>query len=209
MEMEWFCHPDESAKWYEFWKAERMRWWRSLGVSDAKLRLRDHDADELSFYSKMTVDIEYKYSFTDPDYGELEGIAHRGSYDLGQHQTHSGQKLEYFDQELQLKLKEQGASDEDVRANERTSAVFTLGRGDGKPRGAPVSPGPGTGLKTVKRPPVDEPKLKSPPQPPPPDPRLKPPPLPQQPPPDAKLKPPPTADEPKKAGSAGTKPNPY
>jgi hypothetical protein len=100
-------------------------------------------------------------------------------------------------------------SDEDVRANERTSAVFTLGRGDSKPRGAPVSPGTGTGLKTVKRPPVDEPKLKSPPQPPPPDPRLKPPTPPQPPTPDARLKPPPTTDEPKKAGSAGTKPNPY
>jgi glycyl-tRNA synthetase len=119
MEMEWFCHPDEAAKWYEFWKAERMRWWRSLGISEAKLRFRDHDADELSFYSKMTVDIEYRYPFTEPDYGELEGIAHRGSYDLGQHQTHSGQKLDYFDQELQLKLKAEGLSEDEVRAKSR------------------------------------------------------------------------------------------
>jgi glycyl-tRNA synthetase len=115
MEMEWFCHPDEAQKWYEFWKAERLRWWRALGVSEKNLRLRDHDADELSFYSKMTVDIEYKYPFTDPDYGELEGIAHRGSYDLTQHQTHSGQKLEYFDQDLQLKLKGEGLSEDEVR----------------------------------------------------------------------------------------------
>lgn len=99
MEMEWFCHPDDALKWYEFWRAERMRWWRSIGVSESNLRFRDHQADELSHYSKMTVDIEYRYPFTAPDFGELEGIAHRGCFDLTQHQQHSGQKLEYFDQE--------------------------------------------------------------------------------------------------------------
>jgi glycyl-tRNA synthetase len=119
MEMEWFCHPDESALWYEFWKAERLRWWKSLGVADANLRLRDHDADELSHYSKMTVDIEYKYPFTAPGYGELEGIAHRGSFDLTQHQTHAGQRLDYFDQELQLKLKAEGKSEEEIKAKSR------------------------------------------------------------------------------------------
>jgi hypothetical protein len=94
-------------------------------------------------------------------------------------------------------------SDEEVRANKDASAVFTLAPADGKPRGAPVSPG----LKTVKRPPApaDEPKI--PQQPPPPDPRLKP--QPQQPPPDPRPKPAPLSEEPKKAGSAGTKPNPY
>ena len=119
MEMEWFCHPDEALTWYEFWKAKRMEWWRSLGVADGNLRLRDHAKEELSHYSKMTVDIEYKYPFTAPDFGELEGIAHRGSFDLTQHQEHSGQKLDYFDQELQLKLKEQGASPEDIKAKSR------------------------------------------------------------------------------------------
>jgi glycyl-tRNA synthetase len=119
MEMEWFCHPDESRKWYEFWKQERMNWWRSLGVSDSNLRFRDHEADELSFYSKMTVDIEYKYPFTSPDFGELEGIAHRGEYDLSQHSKHSGQKLDYFDQDLQIKLKEQGVSPEEIKARSR------------------------------------------------------------------------------------------
>jgi glycyl-tRNA synthetase len=119
MEMEWFCHPDEAAKWYEFWKAERMKWWESLGVEKSNLRLRDHEKDELSHYSKMTVDIEYKYPFTAPDFGELEGIAHRGCFDLSQHQQHSGQKLDYFDQDLQLKLKEQGVSDEEVKARSR------------------------------------------------------------------------------------------
>ncbi|HTQ04474.1 MAG TPA: glycine--tRNA ligase [Polyangiaceae bacterium] len=119
MEMEWFCHPDEAKTWFEFWKTERMRWWRSLGVSSDNLRFRDHDADELSHYSKMTVDIEYRYPFTAPDYGELEGIAHRGSFDLTQHQQHSGQKLEYFDQELQLKLKAAGAPDDEIKAKSR------------------------------------------------------------------------------------------
>jgi glycyl-tRNA synthetase len=119
MEMEWFCHPDESRKWYEFWKAERMKWWESLGVKKENLRLRDHEQDELSHYSKMTVDIEYLYPFTAPDFGELEGIAHRGCFDLTQHQQHSGAKLDYFDQELQLKLKEQGVSAEEIKAKSR------------------------------------------------------------------------------------------
>ena len=74
---------------------------------------------ELAFYSKATADIEYQYPFTAPDFGELEGIAHRGSYDLSQHQQHSGQKLDYFDQDLQLKLKEQGVSPEEIKAKSR------------------------------------------------------------------------------------------
>ena len=119
MEMEWFCHPDEAMKWYLFWKNERMRWWRSLGVKQENLKFRDHEPDELSHYSKMTVDIEYKYPFTAPDFGELEGIAHRGEFDLTQHSKHSGLKLDYFDQELQLKLKEQGASPEEIKAKSR------------------------------------------------------------------------------------------
>jgi glycyl-tRNA synthetase len=119
MEMEWFCHPDEATMWYEFWKNKRMEWWRSLGVAESNLRFRDHAKDELSHYSKMTVDIEYKYPFTSPDFGELEGIAHRGEFDLKQHSDHSGQKLDYFDQELQLKLKEQGFSPEEIKARSR------------------------------------------------------------------------------------------
>ena len=119
MEMEWFCHPEEARTWYEFWKAERMRWWKSIGVAESKLQLREHAKDELSHYSQMTVDIEYQYPFTAPDFGELEGIAHRGCFDLTQHQQHSGQKMDYFDQELQLKLKEQGVSDDEVKQRSR------------------------------------------------------------------------------------------
>ncbi|HWP41115.1 MAG TPA: glycine--tRNA ligase [Tepidisphaeraceae bacterium] len=119
MEMEWFCHPDEAQQWFEFWKAERMKWWRSLGISESNLRFRDHEPAELSHYSKMTVDIEYRYPFTAPDFGELEGIAHRGCFDLTQHQQHSGQRLDYFDQDLQARLREQGLSEEQIRAASR------------------------------------------------------------------------------------------
>ncbi len=99
MEMEWFCHPDEAKKWYDFWVDTRLKWWASLGVSMDNLRRRDHDADELAHYSTACADVEYRYGFTAPHYGELEGIAHRGNFDLTQHQTHSGSKMEYFDPE--------------------------------------------------------------------------------------------------------------
>lgn len=119
MEMEWFCAPDDSPKWYDFWKHERMRWWESLGVSKSNLRFRDHDDDELAHYSKMCVDIEYKYPFTAPGFGELEGVAHRGCYDLTQHQTHSKQKLEYFDQERQVKGQKAGLSKDEINAQSK------------------------------------------------------------------------------------------
>ena len=119
MEIEWFCAPDDAPKWYDFWKEERMKWWKSLGVSGGNLRYRDHDPDELAHYSKMCVDIEYKYPFTAPGFGELEGVAHRGCYDLSKHQEHSRQKLEYFDQERQLKAKEAGASKDEINAQSK------------------------------------------------------------------------------------------
>lgn len=99
MELEWFCPPQDALGWYEFWRSQRMNWWQSLGVRSDHLCYRDHDAAELSHYSKATVDIEYKYPFTTPNFGELEGIAHRGAFDLTQHQDHANQKLEYFDQQ--------------------------------------------------------------------------------------------------------------
>ncbi len=99
MEMEWFCHPDEAQKWFSFWKDERKKFWESIGLTSDNILMRDHDADELVFYSQGTCDIEYKYPFTSPDFGELEGIANRGNYDLTQHQEHSKTKLEYLDPE--------------------------------------------------------------------------------------------------------------
>lgn len=99
MEMEWFCHPEESEKWFKFWKEERQKFWESIGLNNDNILMRDHDADELVFYSKATCDIEYKYPFTDPGFGELEGIANRGDYDLAKHQEHSKTKLAYLDPE--------------------------------------------------------------------------------------------------------------
>jgi len=98
-ELEFFCHPDESLEWYKFWRDFRMEWWQAIGLAGENLILREHDKDELSHYSQGTSDVEYRFPFTAPGFGELEGIAHRGNYDLTQHQKHSGAKLEYFDQE--------------------------------------------------------------------------------------------------------------
>lgn len=119
MEMEWFCPPDESPKWYEFWKQERMNWWLSLGVDPANLIFRDHSEDELAHYSKMCVDVEYRYPFTAPEFGELEGIAHRGCFDLTQHQDHSRTKMDYFDQNAQRLAQEAGLDKEAVREASR------------------------------------------------------------------------------------------
>jgi glycyl-tRNA synthetase len=100
MECEFFCHADDAKDWYQFWRDSRMAWWESIGLAGANLRLREHDRDELAHYAKDgagTADVEYKYPFTAPDFGELEGIAHRADFDLRQHQEHSKVKLEYFD----------------------------------------------------------------------------------------------------------------
>ncbi|MDH4277328.1 MAG: glycine--tRNA ligase [Acidimicrobiia bacterium] len=95
MELEFFVPPEESDQWYEYWCAERMQWYIDHGIPADKLRLRPHGADELSHYSSGTSDIEFLFPW---GWGELEGIANRGSYDLDQHAAHSGQRLEYFDQ---------------------------------------------------------------------------------------------------------------
>ena len=100
MEMEWFCHPDEAKKWQDYWFDERVKFWKSVGLTDKNMIMRKHDSDELAHYAKEglgTSDIEYQFPFTAPGYGELEGIAHRCDFDLKQHQEHSGQKLEYID----------------------------------------------------------------------------------------------------------------
>ena len=86
MEIEFFCHPESSRKWYEYWRDRRVRWYTELGLASDRLRLRDHDTDELSHYSTGTADIEYAFPFMPAgEYGELEGIAHRGDFDLKSH----------------------------------------------------------------------------------------------------------------------------
>ena len=96
MEMEFFTPPDEAGRWHEHWLAERMRWYTELGIRPDRLTLRAHGADELSHYSSATSDIEYLFPM---GWSELEGIANRGNFDLTQHAQHSGEKLEYFDQQ--------------------------------------------------------------------------------------------------------------
>ncbi|MCA1839122.1 MAG: glycine--tRNA ligase [Actinomycetota bacterium] len=96
MEMEYFIEPGTQEKYLDHWIEERMRWYTELGMRKEKLRLREHDKDELSHYSTRTVDIEYEFPW---EWGELEGIAHRGDYDLTQHAKFSGQDLSYFDPE--------------------------------------------------------------------------------------------------------------
>jgi glycyl-tRNA synthetase len=91
MEMEFFVPPEQSDDWYEHWKAERFRWYTDLGVREDHLRLRPHDADELSHYSSATSDVEYLFPI---GWSELEGIANRGDFDLTQHAAASGDKLE-------------------------------------------------------------------------------------------------------------------
>jgi len=94
MEMEFFVPPDDAAKWHQHWLAERMKWWTELGLRPDHLRLRPHEADELSHYSSATSDVEYLFPI---GWSELEGIANRGDFDLTQHAKFSGQKLEYVD----------------------------------------------------------------------------------------------------------------
>jgi len=98
MEIEFFCHPSESMKWYEYWRDLRKKWYTSLGIRSERLVPREQGTDELAFYSKATTDIEYIFPFAD-DPQELEGVAHRGAYDLTQHMKHSGKDLSYLDQD--------------------------------------------------------------------------------------------------------------
>ncbi len=96
MELEFFCQPGTDLEWFAFWKDYCHKFLLNLGLRDENLRLRDHDPEELAFYSKATTDFEFLFPF---GWGELWGIADRTDYDLGQHQKFSGKDLTYFDQE--------------------------------------------------------------------------------------------------------------
>ena len=104
MEIEFFIRPDEADPWYRYWRDSRFAWWQSIGLAGDNLLLREHEKGELAHYAKAgegVCDVEYRFPFTAPGFGELEGIAHRTDYDLRQHAEHSGygDKLRYFDQE--------------------------------------------------------------------------------------------------------------
>jgi glycyl-tRNA synthetase len=94
MEMEFFVPPADAGQWYDFWREERRSWYEELGMRPDHLRLRDHDADELSHYSSATADVEYLFPI---GWSELEGVANRGDFDLTQHMKFSGEKLDYVD----------------------------------------------------------------------------------------------------------------
>jgi glycyl-tRNA synthetase len=96
MEIEFFCHPAESMKWYQYWRDVRKAWYTRLGIKSDQLRPREQGKEELAHYSIGTTDIEYLFPFSDEPQ-ELEGVAHRGCYDLTQHQKHSGKDMGYFD----------------------------------------------------------------------------------------------------------------
>jgi len=100
MEMEFFCKPGEDLKWFEHWKKECLEFINTLGIKNERLRYRDHDPEELAFYSKATTDIEYLFPF---GWGEVWGIADRTDYDLKRHMAYSGESLEYLDPENNTK----------------------------------------------------------------------------------------------------------
>jgi glycyl-tRNA synthetase len=103
MEMQFFVDPAATApapsdmEWFEYWKAERMEWHRGLGLDAARLRYHQHTADELAHYARAAFDIQFDFGGT-LGFQEIEGVHHRGDFDLGRHQEFSGKKLEYIDQ---------------------------------------------------------------------------------------------------------------
>ena len=106
MEIEFFCHPEASQEWYRYWRDRRMRWYQDLGLSGERLRLREHEESELSHYSRGTADIEYAFPFLPSgEFGELEGVAHRGDFDL---RSHMEGKLDPHKRPLEVERDENG-----------------------------------------------------------------------------------------------------
>jgi len=96
MEMEFFCRPEEAPKWYAYWQEQRFQWYLDCGVDAEKLRMREHEQDELAHYADACCDVEYLFPF---GWSELEGVANRTDYDLKKHSGASGEHLTWFDQE--------------------------------------------------------------------------------------------------------------
>ena len=99
MEMEFFVKPGEDLEWHQYWIDTRLAWYVDLGIDPERLRIYEHPKEKLSHYSTRTADIEYKFEFTGTEWGELEGIANRGDYDLSVHGKATGTDLSYFDQD--------------------------------------------------------------------------------------------------------------
>jgi len=100
MEMQWFCHPKNTNRFFNYWKQERIRWYLNLGIKKSEIRLKEIGSNERAHYAKKQVDIEYKFPF---GWKEIEGIHNRGDWDLSNHSKHSHQDLRYFDQERKEK----------------------------------------------------------------------------------------------------------
>jgi len=101
MEIEYFCKKENENEWFDFWVNKRLEWYKGIGIPEKKLRLREHEENELAHYASKTVDIEFDYPW---GWGELEGIANRGSFDLSSHESSSGKDLSYFDSETNAKI---------------------------------------------------------------------------------------------------------
>ena len=101
MEIEYFCKKENETEWFDFWVNKRLEWYKGIGIPEEKLRLREHEENELAHYASKTVDIEFDYPW---GWGELEGIANRGSFDLSSHESSSGKDLSYFDSETNEKI---------------------------------------------------------------------------------------------------------
>jgi glycyl-tRNA synthetase len=130
MELEFFVKPDalqerlgasteapaaisSTMDWYRYWLSQRQEYYKQLGIPDEMLRLHDHPPEKLAHYAKAACDIEFHFPF---GWGELEGVHHRGQYDLGQHQQHSGKRFEYYDDEAEAQLIAGGMSKDEARA---------------------------------------------------------------------------------------------
>jgi len=101
MEIEFFCKEQEEEKWFEEWQGKMWQWYKDVGLSEGRLRWFEHPKESLAHYSKRTVDIEYEFPF---GWGELQGIANRGTFDLTAHSKHSGKDLSFFDPETKERL---------------------------------------------------------------------------------------------------------
>ncbi len=101
MEMQFFVNPSADKKWYDYWKEQRISWYKSLGMTESKLRFHDHPADKLAHYAKEATDIEYQFPF---GWGEIEGIHNRTNFDLSRHEEYSGKSMKYFDEESKEKF---------------------------------------------------------------------------------------------------------
>jgi glycyl-tRNA synthetase len=96
MELEWFCKPNKTDEYFDFWKQKRFNFYKTIGINTDKIRLRAHEQNELAHYSTQCIDVEYQFPF---GWKELEGIADRGNYDLTQHAQESGKDLSQLDEE--------------------------------------------------------------------------------------------------------------